>query len=655
MKQYIVFLVCLFAMISAAAQTIPVNPKFGAVSEEEVALTVYEPDTSAVAVMLYREYNLDLIFNAQLEIVKEITVHERIKVLKEEGKKYADYEFLYLSSNAVREHFSGVKVETYNLEDGKVVRTKMSRKYEFDEKYSDNARRHSFTAENVKVGSVIEVTYKFSSPRYYDIDDIELQLSIPVNQTKVEVGYAEYFRMNRTQRGFVRTVNSRDNRIQTLSLNALTNLSYQEYTDIYEASDVPALPVEDYSLCPTQYRGSIIYDMSGIVIPGAVDRSFSKHWTDVDKAVAESDILKVCTGRYKDIGELEPAFREADGDEAKILAVRDYITQKVKWNEKSRLVPDTAREILKAGTGSDVDINALTASALNTLGYLAEPVMIKRRTSGFLLDFHISLNTFDTFILRVANPDGSQFWYLDAARESGYLNVLSPDFLVEQARLIHANGNGEWVNLSGLTKSRVSEMVKVEFSPEGVMTGTVQIRAHNEDSYMVKAQYADFDTEDAYLDDIESDENIEITQFEIRKDYGPTTEIDYSFEKDDEMGDRLYIHPFLSSFHSASSFRKETRDIPVDFPYPTDISYNYVLTIPEGYAVEELPESKSFACASVKGRVLFQCRVVGNQVSATYRFVMEDTLVLPEKYSDLRLFWETAVGIEKGTIVLKKQ
>ena len=286
---------------------------------------------------------------------------------------------------------------------------------------------------------------------------------------------------------------------------------------------------------------------------------------------------------------------------------------------------------------------------------MAEPVLIKRRTSGTLLDFHITLNAFYTFILRVAAPDGSHAWYLDAARDNGYLDVLNPDFMVEQARLVHSNGSGEWVDLKALPKSRVSEMVQARFSPDGVLTGSVQIRAFNEDSYAVKYHYDDFDSEDAYLDDIEADEQIEITRFEIKKDYAPLTELEYDFEKDGEAGDRLYVHPFLSPFHSASSFRKETREIPVDFPYPTDISYNFVLTVPEGYAVEELPESKSFTCAPVKGRILFQCREVGNQINVIYRFTMDEVLVLPTEYADLRLFWETAVGLEKSIIVLKKQ
>lgn len=652
MKKTAFLIAALTFSFLAAAQTIPVNPKFGSVSDAEIDMTVYSPDTSAVAVMLYREYTMDLVISeVSGVIVKDITVHERIKVLKEEGKRFGDFSFLYLNSNSTKEAYSGVKVETFNRENGKVVRTKMSKKFDFDEKYAEDVRRRSFSAENVKVGSVIEVAYKFSSPRYYAIDDIDIQLTIPVNQTHIEVGYAEYFGVNRTQRGSVPTRYRKDNRIA--SLPGAT--SYEVNLDVFDAVDVPALPAESHSFCPDQYRGAITYDLSSVVIPGVVFESISMKWPDVDKAISESDIFRVCKGKFRDAKELEAALTGVEGDEARIAAVRNYVVGKVKWDEESQLVPDDAREILKRGSGSDADINALTASALNTLGYTAEPVMIRRRTSGMLIDHHISLRSFDTFILRVTAPGGQGPWYLDAARDEGYLNVLNPLFLVEKARVIPFNGSGEWVDLTNLTRSHVSELVKMRMEPDGTLTGSAQIVANQEDSYLVKAHYNSFDTEDAFLEDIESDEHIEITAFEIKKEYGPTAEISYSFEKENEAGSLLYIQPVLSSFHSSSDFRKEERKLPVDFPYPESITYSFSLEIPEGYVVEELPEKVGLTFPSLEGRIQFATQQVGNIVSVLYRASLGKMLVLPEEYADLRLFWETAIGVEKSTIVLKKQ
>ena len=656
MKRIFFFLIALGISMAAGAQTIPVNPKFGVVSDAEVDLKVYEPDTSAVAVMLYRSYDLDLVFDANIEIVQEITVHERIKVLKEEGLKWADYSFIYINSNDIKEKYSGIKVETYNREGGKIVKTKMSRKYEFDEKFSDDARRHSFTAENVRVGSVIEVSYQFTTPRFFDIDNIYLQLSIPVNETDVTVGHSEYFNVNKSQRGYIIPQYTSDSRLKQTATSGGV-LSYQVLTDKFHAVDIPAMYEEPFSYCPSQYRAQVLYDFSGVAIPGAVYKNYSSTWSDVDHAIAESDILESVKARFRDAKELEAALQGVEGDEKKVLAVRKYVTDRVKWDKKSRLVPKGPREALKQGSGSDVDINALTASALNAVGFTAEPVMIRRRSEGVLFDFHASINTFDTFIIKVTSPDGSQSWFLDAAREYGYLNVLNPAFLIPQARLIHLDGIGQWVDLTNLTKqNRANEMVTTQFSPEGNLVGKASISAVGLASYSVKSHYDDFDTEDGYLDELESDEGLQVQEFEINKEYGPSTTVTYTFEKElDDTGDRLYINPFLSTFHSASDFRKEDRKIPVDFPYPENLAYSFVLDIPEGYIVEELPENANLTCPPVKGRLQFQAKNLGRQISVSYRFSMEATQVLPESYQDLRLFWEKAAGIEKSTIVLKKQ
>ena len=649
------FIAALSLAVAASAQTIPVNHRFGSVSDREIDMTVYEPDTSAVAVVLYRDYKLDLVFDPKLEIVQIIQVHERIKILKEAGKEYADYSFLYSHSNNLRESFSKVKVETYNREDGKIVKTKMNRKYLFDEKFSDSARRLSFTAENVKVGSVIEVSYEFTSPQFWNIENIEYQQEIPINEMDIDVGYAEYFRMNRTQRGGVRTVNSRDNSQKSIHLGGGDAVTYQVLRDLYKAVDVPALREESYSFCPEQYRGQVLYDMSGVSIPGAVYRDFNTTWQDVDKAIAESDILRECKARFRKNEELTAVLEGKDDEEARITAVRNWVAEKVKWDKNSRLVPDSAKDVLKKGSGSDADINALTASILNSLGYVAEPVLVRSRRNGILLDFHITMNAFNTFILRIRNADGSKSWFLDAAREEGGLNILNPLYLVEEARLIHLDGKGEWVDLSKLTRGRTAQIVSVRLTEDGTLEGTSKVQALGEDAYALKAGYNRFDTEEAFIEDIENDEEIQIESLEFKKGFGPTAEMDYTFTKDQSVGEMLYIHPFLEKFHGSGAFRKESREIPVDFPYPVNISYSFLLDIPEGYAVEELPESQTLSCPPVNGNIRFQCKVIGERISLNYRFILDRYLVLPAEYPDLRAFWEVAVGIENCTIVLKKQ
>ena len=65
------------------SQTIKFNPKFDAVSEDEVKMTSYAPDTSADAVVIYSGLRISTYLAPQGEFIVEKTHRLRLKILKE--------------------------------------------------------------------------------------------------------------------------------------------------------------------------------------------------------------------------------------------------------------------------------------------------------------------------------------------------------------------------------------------------------------------------------------------------------------------------------------------------------------------------------------------------------------------------------------------
>ena len=94
MKHLLPFLLLLVfvSSVSVFAQEIPVNPKFGAVSDAEIDMTVYLRDSSAAAVLLYRSYTVRIGISAAARLNRTVWVHDRWKILKDAGKDAADYE-----------------------------------------------------------------------------------------------------------------------------------------------------------------------------------------------------------------------------------------------------------------------------------------------------------------------------------------------------------------------------------------------------------------------------------------------------------------------------------------------------------------------------------------------------------------------------------
>lgn len=201
-----IFLICVLAAIlisaDAFAQTIEVNKRFGKVSKEEVEMKEYPADTSASALVLYENTLVSIDFDASGGFKLNTRKHQRIKILKEEGLDWGDVEMVYYYSNTLRDNITGIDVVTYNLVDGKVVETKMPNKNVFRDDYTENYKKLSFSAQEVRVGSVVEIRFDVSSNIYWEIDDVYLQKTIPVNLSECTVRVPEMFEFNKKQLGF---------------------------------------------------------------------------------------------------------------------------------------------------------------------------------------------------------------------------------------------------------------------------------------------------------------------------------------------------------------------------------------------------------------------------------------------------------------------
>jgi len=661
MRRILPFLTILLLAIQTRplqAQTIPVNPKFGDVSDAEVDLKVYDRDSSAAAVLLYRSYFVRIGISANAQLTRTVRIHDRWKILKESGKDAADYEIVYATNYEDREQVSGIKATTYNRRpDGKIEQIKMSRGSQFNEKYADNRNKISFAPEGIREGSVVEVAFEIQSP-VITIPDIYLQLSdYPVNKIDVEVTYADFFQYNRVTKGYLTADFKQDINNETITTPYTGLMNFTMYHDYFSAKDIPAMKAEPYCYNTDQYKLSVAYNLRQVTIPGVLTQSYHVNWENVDARIAESSLMKQVRQHFRDADALrERIAGEADAT-GQILAVWTYILDRVDWNKEIRLLPQDNNQTLKKGTGSSADINALMASALNSLGFRAGPVLVKPRSDGALLDYYISSSEFASFILRILAPDGSVH-YLDAARKDSYLDVISPDYLVTRARLVHLEGIGEWIDLTRLpVTNTLAQIVTITPQPEHeILQGSSEINATNQCSYDIKAHYRRFDNPEQWIEDAENDQQIEILSMELKEPdkQGNSAQVSYSFQQRlDKSGDFLYIRPFLSNWHDPQDFRDEHRKLPVDFPYRQRINYMCTINIPEGYAVEQLPVTTRGNNPAV-GTFLIQCGQTGNVIQLSFRMDLNTLSVQEKDYPDFRDFWEHLGKTENSVIVLKK-
>ncbi|MBL1488744.1 DUF3857 domain-containing protein, partial [Klebsiella pneumoniae] len=75
------------------------------------------------------------------------------------------------SSNDTHEVVRGLKATAYNLENGKVVKTKMESSSVHEEELDTNDKLLKFSVTQVRVGTVIEYEYRLESDYYYQLRD----------------------------------------------------------------------------------------------------------------------------------------------------------------------------------------------------------------------------------------------------------------------------------------------------------------------------------------------------------------------------------------------------------------------------------------------------------------------------------------------------
>jgi len=132
--------------------------KYGRVTIEELKMTNYLPDTTADAVILYSLGKFD-------PNRLKFTRHIRIKILRQSGKRQASMAFYGKLS-------STVKGCTYNLENGKIVKTRLQKESIFEVRVFGNNYNTKIALPSVRVGSVIEVVVILDGvPSFYDFQE----------------------------------------------------------------------------------------------------------------------------------------------------------------------------------------------------------------------------------------------------------------------------------------------------------------------------------------------------------------------------------------------------------------------------------------------------------------------------------------------------
>lgn len=633
--------------------------KFGSPTKEELAMTSYAPDESAPAVVLYKSTRTwyDVIAG-DFKVYTEVKT--RIKILKPEGKEYADVEIPYLDNPQERsasETITGLKAWAYNLENGKIVKTKMESNNIAHERVDKSHMLLKFSVPQVKEGTVVEYQYKKESGYYFYIDTWVAQTDIPVAYTYYNLLIPEYFLFNIDESGIVKT----ENKVSQESIRFIDAsgdaLSCTATRYEFEGRDLPALKSDSYVFCTLDYCKKVTAELRGLEVPGALYKNFTSTWEEIGVSLMNDEDFGKRIKRTSPIKDLLASSGvEKETDVVKKMAgIYTALKSRLKWNGKYRLFAESASKVMKDGSGSNADLNFILISAYREAGLDARPVVMSRRSMGRLPLSHPSVNKLNTFVVGVV--DGQTAHFIDASVEDGYIDVLPPTLLTEQGLLLSDDGKGNWLNLQSLEASKANAVVEGTIAPDGTIKGTYSAQLHANLAAALKGEFREADDSVKYVNKLAERDGITISEYAIdnRTAFLPMATERFSFTKKAEAdGTHIYFNPLVIPVISESPFKAVTRTLPVEYPYKYMTTIAASMQLPEGYEVEEMPKPLNITTEDKMLSVRVNYALQGTKLLVQYRFIVGKTLFLPQEYDILRQIYDSMVEKCSEMAVLKK-
>lgn len=657
MKRTITYIMLLAFNLIANAQGIEPNLKWGKPTDQELQMTEYAADKDADAVVLYHKTDVSYQFIGD-DFKVYYRVNTRLKVLKPEGKRVADGQIVYMESVTNRsrhELVAGLKATAYNLENGKTVKTKMERSMTSEERLDKNQMVLKFSVPQVKVGTVIEYEYRIESDYYGNIRDWYAQHDIPVLYTCYELSIPEWFSFNIEETGMNHLEKKAYSEPMTLLFsggteNILTNIK------TFVGRNLPALKDDDFVWHAADYGDKVTAELANIFVPGAVYQSYTSTWNDVDGQLMNDEDFG---GRLKRSSPLKAEITAAgipgiSDKKERIAAVWQLLKSKVRWNGKYAFWGESASKILKEGSGTNADINFLLINMLKDAGIGATPVIMRTRDSGILPLSHSSLKYLNTFVVGIPMTDSGMV-YLDGSAEDGYLNVLPAKLLVTRARVLQKTGADLWVNLQDNARSRETTSIQAQLGTDGLLKGQKSSMLLEEAAAAKRLAWRQAKDSTELIQKMQERDGIEIQSYRLegRHDFSPMVKEEMTFTKQcDAAGDMIYLNPLIFIPQRESPFTATERILPIEFPYKQSEMQNVMITLPEGYVVEEVPKPIVIKLDGATASIA--CKVLGNMVNMQYKVSIDKTLFASTEYQNLKGFFDKLVESNKLIITLKK-
>ncbi len=645
--------------------------ELGKVTVAELQEKVHPKDTSAVAAVLYNvgrtyfEYRQDDGFTMTTEVIT------RIKIYKKEGYEWANKAVQFYVGNTPEESVSFSKAVTYNLVNGVVEKTKLKSEGEFVEKTTKYYSTRKITMPNVKVGSVIEYKYELKSKYDQKFPNWDFQLEIPVNHSEYTTEIPEYYIYNAYRKGSFMPLETKDasNRSITLTIKELVGdrqrkyetstetINYIDNLTKYVLENIPAVKDEVYVNNIENYSSSIKHELSATKFPNSLYKPISQTWENVVKTIYESEEFggELNKSNYFE-EDLKTILTGLKTQEEKIGMIFSYVQSRMNWNEYNGYrCDDGVKKAYKEKKGNIAEINLMLVAMLRFADIKSNPVLLSTRSNG--IPIYPSITGFNYVVAAVELENGTLL--LDASNKNTMPNILPMKALNWIGKIIRKDKTSEDVDLMPKQKSNIIVNFFANINVDGSIDGKLQEQYFDYKALNFRERFRNISKE-SYLEKLEKKyNNIEVSDYKVENQSELSKPIieTYSFKRSnsvEKIGDKLYFAPLLFLAETKNPFTQEKREYPIDYGFPRQEKFSLNITIPDGYAIESIPEKAAIGISDDLGVFRFTTSNTDNKIQIVVSVDINTPIFSADYYEELKAFYAQIVKKETEKIVLKK-
>ncbi|WNJ16217.1 DUF3857 domain-containing protein [Pontibacter sp. G13] len=648
-KQVSVLIIMMVSIIfSVKAQK---RPKMGKVSEADLNMERYEPDTGAAAVILLNYQKIIPTTDIkQTHLVMSYYRHVRIKILKPSALSLADIEVPFLSKSNL-ESISNLKGLVYNQEpDGSWSTTKLTKDNWLTEKLTESLSALKVTFPNVKAGSVIEYSYQLQSYNIRYIRDFYFMSEYPTKEVHSIFHPADGFYYQHNILG------------EIVGIQQGSTTDYQGLPGKYFfGHHIPAFKEEAYSNLPRNFYTRLSYSLTNVARSGQYAELISNWTAVIDDYVTDTQYESFMrTGGFlkKMYEDVANSGNYSEDPKEQVKAIAGYVRDQFSFNDRLNEWPiQSIGQLLRKLEGNSAELNLLTIGILREAGIKAYPVAISTRNHGIVNPFNPTSTELNHLVARVELETDT--FIIDVTNGTNPADMIPLRDLNGEGLLLR-QGLAKWVPIEPNHTFKSSHSIGASLWRSGTLDLNMNLKYQGYQASVQKGKYAEAESEEAYFDAefLSEAPQSELSSIEISGTEGESQSFNVKCEVSTDdftevIGDRIIVYPMLFWTLDESPFKLEKRNYPVDYRAPIEERIVLTLEIPEGYEVEEIPGDKRFMLPGRAGVFTFSSIRLGDKLQVMCNLSISQTVFTSLEYPNLKAFMEMVVEKHNEVIVFK--